>query len=361
MSDKIRVGIIGTGWGVNVHGACLNNCDQAEVVAICGQSEEKTKKIADELGGIGWYTNYLSMLDRPELDAIVVATPDYTHHQIVMDAVDRKLHVLCEKPLAENAAKALEMWDRAAAEGVKHMAFFSWHWFPHLHYIKQLLGEGYVGRPFQVHVTWFQPFKLRPEQYAWRFDAERTVGTIGDLGAHVFYVVRFLIGPIVTVQASLRDFTTKPDRDGRPTQSSNDSALVLLGFANGAHGSVAVTQASLDAGLLAQIELVGEDGTLRLDLSWQEGMVLRGQRVGESEPTVLELPREMAGPYGGATDLWEMIITSLTNGTDGAGSFVTAIVNDEQAVPDFEEGYLAQKVIDAAIVSDQEGRRVELE
>ena len=90
------------------------------------------------------------MIEKGDLHAIEIITPDDLHYPMTMDALDAGLHVLCEKPLALNAAQAKEMYEKAEAAGVVHMTFFTYRWLPHYRYLKELVDEGYVGRCFPL-------------------------------------------------------------------------------------------------------------------------------------------------------------------------------------------------------------------
>ena len=360
MKGKVRVGIIGTGWGL-VHGECLKNCDSAEIVGVCGTREEKTREAAHKLGNVDVYTDYKKLLDRDDLDAIIIASPDDLHYSMAIDAVNSGKHVLCEKPLARNADDARDIWQRAKSAAVINMTMFSLYWQPQCQYLKQLINDGYVGTPKSISTRWIQSVKLTWDQYMWRYDQTRSEGTIADLGAHCFFINRWLMGPITTVQASLRTYTDKPHLNGKPVQSSNDAAFVLLGFENGAHGSVAVSQATVGLDPLDmtfEIEVTGDKGTLRAHES--ESTTLSGKHVGDDTVETIDIPSELTSAYGDAVDAIQRFLNPIMNGYGGAGSFVRSIVDNTPGDPSFEDGFLAQEIIDAAIHSNNTGATVKL-
>src|SRR5215831_17136482 len=125
----VRVGIVGTSaWADAMYLPALKNHPQAEIAAICGRNPEKTQLFAARWDVPHFYTDYRAMIDAEELDAIVIATTNDTHHPITMAALDAGLHVLCEKPLALNAAQAREMAQKAKAVGVKTMVPFTYRY-----------------------------------------------------------------------------------------------------------------------------------------------------------------------------------------------------------------------------------------
>ena len=93
------------------------------------------------------HTDWRDLLDGGTVDAVIVASPNDTHHPIVLAAAERGIHVLCEKPVALDATQALEMVDAAATAGLTTMVPFTYRWMPTNQWIKALIDDGYVGRP----------------------------------------------------------------------------------------------------------------------------------------------------------------------------------------------------------------------
>lgn len=167
------------------------------------------------------------------------------------------------------------------------------------------------------------------------------------------------MGPVNTVQSSLRVYSEKSTPGGKAVPSSNDAAFVLFGFENSAHGMVSVTQASIPMFGKYVTDVTGDRGTLLLRVS--DNISISGRRLGEKEAETLELPGEMATPYGDAEGGTAMLINAITNGRDGAGSFIKAVIEDTPVQPNFEESYRVQKIIDAAIESGSNGQRIRVE
>src|SRR6185503_17658749 len=143
MSKKVRVGIVGTSWWIDMmYLPALHNYPGAEVTAVCGRNRERTAEVAMKFGGARVFTDYREMIAAGGLDAVVIAVPDDLHCEITIAALNAGLHVLCEKPLANSLAHANEMLRHAELAGVKHMVLFTWRWQPHWRYIKHLVDTG---------------------------------------------------------------------------------------------------------------------------------------------------------------------------------------------------------------------------
>ena len=116
MSDKVRVGVVGTSWFADLmHLPNLKSHVHAEIAAICGRNRDRAEEMARKYEIPLVYTDYREMIDKGDLHAVVIVTPDDVHYPITMDALDAELHVLCEKPLALDAAHAKRMYERAEA------------------------------------------------------------------------------------------------------------------------------------------------------------------------------------------------------------------------------------------------------
>ena len=127
MSEKVRVGVIGTsapqGTG---HLLTLGSHPQVVVAAICGRNRSRAEEVARKHEIPAIFTDYREMIEKGNLDALVIVTPDDLHYPMTMAGLDARLHVLCEKPMASNASQAREMVEKGGegreAYGLLHVA-----------------------------------------------------------------------------------------------------------------------------------------------------------------------------------------------------------------------------------------------
>ena len=196
MSEQIRVGVIGTGLAAQyLHLPSFKSHPGAHLSAICGRDRNRAAEMAAKFEIAAVYTDYREMIAKAGLDAVVVATPDDLHYPMTMAALEAGLHVLCEKPLANDAAQARAMYQKAEATRVQHMVFLSYPWQPHYRYVHQLLADGYVGRPRHCQMRYVGGYGRNPA-YSWHFDAQRANGALGNLGSHLIHFARQYVGEI---------------------------------------------------------------------------------------------------------------------------------------------------------------------
>lgn len=114
MKTEIKIGMIGTSLIARMgHLPSLKSHPNAKVIAICGRNKERAQEVAKEFDISKVYSDYREMIDRAEIDAVAIATPEDLHHSMTIAALNANLHVLCEKPLAATLEQATEMYETA--------------------------------------------------------------------------------------------------------------------------------------------------------------------------------------------------------------------------------------------------------
>jgi predicted dehydrogenase len=361
MADKVRVGLIGTSWWTDMmYVPSLASHQRAETVAVCGRNPEPAKAVAAKLGGAKVFADYDEMIAAGGLDAVVIATPDDTHRAMVEAAARAGLHVLCEKPLANTLDDALAMERAVATAGVINMVLFTWRWQPHWRYLKRLIDDGYIGRPFRARFAFIEGIAMGPA-YQWRFDGRRGSGVAGDLGSHMIDMAHWFLGDVATISADLKTFSDQSRKAEPPPLPVNDACLIALGMKDGAQvliDSSAVTYLA-DRDVVIDVELAGDKGTIEARHVFggrEAGVTIRGARTGEPSFAPLAVPEEyLAG--GVARDA---LLDPYAKQSAGARAFIDAILSGQPATPDFADGVKVQRVLDAAFRSDAEGRVVRL-
>lgn len=334
------------------------------MAAICGRNRDRAHAIAARHEIPHVYADYRELIDKGNLHALIVATPDDLHYPIVMSALDAGLHVLCEKPLANTSGQAWSMYEKAEAVGVKHMVLFTWRWTAHFQFLHKLIADGYIGHCFHVQFSFLASYG-RAAQYGWRFDRRRANGILGDLGSHMIDFARWYVGDVRKVSANLASFIERPGADSGTPDPANDSAILALEFANGAHGTIHVSAVAhtADRWVEQHLSFHGEAGTLHADVLFggtEASAVIRGARRGEDhfqtlaahEEPVVNVESSRVGLGQGTTALLRPSVVPAL--------FIDAIVEDRPILPNFHDGFKVQQVIDAALESHRTGCRIAL-
>jgi len=357
--SKIGVGLIGCGGIVLAnHLPGLAFCPEAQVVALCDSNPAVLEKASRETGITATYSDYQQLLQHPGLDAVIIATPNYLHAPISLAAIAAGKHVLCEKPIAMNYAESLTMYQAAEAAGVRHMTAFTYRFVPAMRYMTHLAKTGAVGQPWHFRANRFQDWGTRP--LGWR-QVERLAGSgeLGDMLSHRLDYSQILVGPISRLVASTRRYLD--ERDGQ-ISDLEDWVSIIAEFENGVTGNFESTKLATGRGEGGSsqdyCELNGSDGTLVYFLG--RPLELQVGRKGGSGLETVPVPAEFLKVPGSPRDP-QSGDPLVTFRYDQDFEFIEAILNQRPCQPSFRDGARVQAIIDAALLSAQQRRWVEVQ
>lgn len=249
-AETLRVGLIGAGGIGRTHIASYGRVREAQIVAVSDISEEIARSAAQQIGALA-FTDIQKMLDEVELDAVDVCTPPSAHLSAALLAMDRGLHVLCEKPLAHHPSAARQMVQFAQEKGVNLMTAFCHRFHPPIVALKRLIDAGELGEVVMFRNRFAGPFKGVEER--WFSDKEIAGGgVLMDTSVHSIDLFRFLVGEVDRVEAVVR--RTNPSITG-----VEDTAIALLSTADNRMGVVEASW-SLAAGFNV-VEVYGTNGS----------------------------------------------------------------------------------------------------
>jgi len=355
--DKVKVGIIGTsGWTNMAHLPSIKSHPQADLVAICGRNQQRAAERAAQYGIRETYADYRRMIAEADLDAVVVVSPDDLHYPMTMAALERGLHVLCEKPLALNAIQAAEMFEAAERAQVVHMVYFTYRWFPHHRYYRSLIAEGEIGRPLYFCARFLQSRDLKVDRgYTWGDDGTRCSGVLGGLGSHLIDACRICVDEIHTVSASLAVHVPATGQ-GQPAELANNSALLTVATRQGTQGTLHASRVAGVRDMERHLTVHGTEGVLELTDTQSSAQIVL-MRPGEP-PREMPLPDDLASELHGEIPYIRQLQQAFAEQPVGDRLFIDVILGTVSEWPTFYDGYKAQQVIDAAFESHKTGQRI---
>jgi predicted dehydrogenase len=181
--DMLRVGIIGVGyWGPNLV-RCFSDLENCKVTAVCDQDHDQLLRIKDRFPSVYPMENFDALLDRALVDAVVIATPTATHHELTMKALEHDLHVFVEKPLAKTSAECRELVQKAEE---RNRTLFVGHVFLHsapVIKLRELIESGELGN---INYISSRRLNLGP--------VRRDVSALYDLAPHDISMMLYLTG-----------------------------------------------------------------------------------------------------------------------------------------------------------------------
>ena len=204
MSVKpLKIGVIGLGMG-REHLLRYRQVPNCISQAICDTSADLVQQIGDEFSIPQRFTDFAEFIEKAEVDAVSLAVPNFLHKEMTLAALDRGLHVMCEKPMAMNTAEAEEMQAAVRASGKKFMIHFNQRFRPEHQYFRDVIKRGELGNVYYASAGW-RRMRGMPRFGGWFGQKKMSGGgPLIDLGVHMLDLTRWLIGnpKVVTVSAS---------------------------------------------------------------------------------------------------------------------------------------------------------------
>ena len=273
----IGAAVIGTGFIGTVHVEQLRRIG-VDVRGVLGSTAERGRTRADALSVARAYASLDEILADPSVDVVHVTSPNHLHVPQASAILAAGKHVVCEKPLAMTADESRGLADQAAASGLVNAVNFNIRFYPLHQHMRERVGAGDLGDVRFVTGHYFQDWLLHDTDWNWRLEPDKggALRAVGDIGSHWLDLMAFVTGqPIVSVMADLATFVTSRQQPTGPVETfstersantvtrpmgTEDVATLLLRFANGARGSVAVSQISAGRKNSLQWEIDGSDG-----------------------------------------------------------------------------------------------------
>jgi predicted dehydrogenase len=360
MAKAYTVGIVGLGFGrAHIPAFQANGC---EVVAVCQRNVETAQPVAKQYGIPQVFERWEEMLDKARPDIVVIAAPPALHLQIAMAALSRGAHVLCEKPLAMDAAQGRAMVEAAARAKRTAMTSFNWRFPAAMRQLHDMVEAGHLGRLFHVNLRWFgSRWADEGAPATWRMDrAHAGHGAMGDMGVHTIDLVRWHFGEFTRVTA--RAGIAHPSRrapGGRPTDAE-DFCSVIGELAGGGLVTITVSRAARGANEQT-LEAYGSVGALRYRTAREEKRWYVGSLEAASGNGGFERVKVRAGlaRSAGEGDQLEIIGKALI--APLVKRFLKATSKGQSPSPSFEDGLRAQAVLDAVLRAERDGGWVRVE
>jgi predicted dehydrogenase len=374
-SEQLRVGIAGTGFIGSVHARSARLAG-ARVVAVAASSRDSAEAAAAELRADRAAASAEELVRDPELDVVHICTPNHLHQPLATAALAAGKHVVCEKPLAMDAAGA-ELLVAAAAEASRQAAVpFVYRFYPTVREARERVRAGETGVVHLVHGTYLQDWLLRPEDANWRVD-EALGGAsraFADIGSHWCDLAEFVTGQRLT-RVSARTLTALPERvsgsnrhafaggdgSGELRQvSTEDAAIVQFETDAGALGSVVVSQVSAGRKNRLWIEIDGSDEALAFDQEQPEEL-WAGRRTAETivrrdpeslSPAAARYARLPGGHPQGYADCFDAFVAD----------FYEAVQTGQapDGLPQFPDGLRANRITEAVLASAASGEWIDV-
>jgi predicted dehydrogenase len=378
----INVAIIGTKFMGKAHSNAwlaaprfFQTAYKPVLKVACGRDPEGTREFADNWGWQDVETDWEKVVERKDVDIIDICTPTYLHKDIVVAAAKNGKQIFCEKPIALNYAEAREMYEAAEKAGVLHYLNHNYRRTPAIAFAKSMIESGKLGQIFHWRGTYLQDWITDPNfPLTWHLQKKYAgAGPHYDLNSHSVDLARYLIGEVETVSAMMKTFVPErplpgagagtfksgstAEKKGKVTV--DDAAFMVVEFANGALGAFEASRFASGRKNYNYFEIYGSKGSLIFDL----------ERMNELQYLNLEDPVDEQGfrtilvtnathPYVAAWWPPGHIIGYEHEFTHAVVDFLDALDKGTKITPNLYDGLKDMQVLEAAIISSREGRKV---
>jgi predicted dehydrogenase len=319
-----------------------------EFVSISGRTREAVKQARERLGWDEAVVDWREQVADDRVGLFDNAGPNALHAEPTIAAARAGKHVLCEKPLGLTAGEAHEMWQEAERAGVHHLCGFNYRFVPAVRLARELLDAGELGGVVHFRARYLQSWGWDADPGVWRLSRnEAGSGALGDLGAHVVDLARYLVGEITSVSALVRAIV--------PGREVADHFVAIVEFENGAIGTLEASRLARGRLNSNAFEVNGSQGSLGFDaerlneLEVADRNVFRRVLVTDPEHPYMRhwwRPGHVIG--WGDTFVHEL------------GHLLEAIAGEHEVAPHgatFEDGYRCAEVLDAIVRSAESGRQ----
>ncbi|MCI0332265.1 MAG: Gfo/Idh/MocA family oxidoreductase [Planctomycetes bacterium] len=375
MAKPLRIGMVGYGFMGRAHSNAYNRVNnffdleyKPVLQAVAARDAEKAKKFADTWGYASVETDWRKLVERRDIDAIDICTPNNLHHDIAIAAANAGKMILCEKPLSMNTAEGQEMVAAVEKAGVPNTVWYNYRRVPAVSLAKQLVDEGRLGRIFHYRSNFLQDWTISadlPQGGAglWRIDARVAgSGVTGDLLAHCIDTALWLNGPIKNVTAMTETFVKerKHQESGKVEPVAIDDACAFLcRFVNGSLAVFESTRYARGHKALYTLEINGANASIAWDLHDLHRLSYFDHR----DDSLVRGWRSVHVTDGDMPYMSKWWVPGLQIGYEHTfvhqvADFLTNVAKNKPTSPTFREALETQKVCDAVLASAKSGQWV---
>jgi predicted dehydrogenase len=371
----LKAAIAGTGFIGRVHARSLRLAG-AELVGVAASSPESAAAAAAELGAARAFGSAEELVRDPDVDVVHVCTPNNLHLPLAEAALAAGKHVVCEKPLATDAAGARRLADVAADSGLQAAVPFVYRYYPTVREARERVRSGRTGAVHLLHGTYLQDWLLRPDDTNWRVDDELGGASraFADIGSHWCDLAEFVTGHRIT-RLSARTLTVVPERTGEPgahafgtgggdgaarAVTTEDAALVQFETDSGALGSAVISQVSAGRKNRLWLEVDGSEEAVAFDQEhpeelWcgtREELTIRRRDPATLSPPAARYASLPGGHPQGYADCFDAFV----------GDVYAAVRGEPlpDGTPTFADGLRAALITEAVLASARDGQWVDV-
>lgn len=282
-TKTLRIGLIGCGFMGRTHSNGYNRIAnffpdlqyRPVLQAVCARNEARAKAFAEQWGYASYETDWRKLIQRDDIDAVDICTPNDTHAEIAIAAAAAGKMILCEKPLARNLEESRSMVEAIEKAKVPNTVWYNYRRIPAVTLAKQIIDSGKLGKIYHYRANFLQDWTINADlpqggEGLWRMDAAVSgSGVLGDLLSHCIDTAIWLNGGIKDVSAMTETFVKERTHQltgKKEPVTIDDACTFMCHFNNGSLGLFESTRYARGHKALYTFEINGANASIRWDL-----------------------------------------------------------------------------------------------
>lgn len=369
--ERIRVGLVGYGVG-KMYAAALRNVSlyyarmpRIDFVAVATATPKSGLEAVAQYGFERHTLDYRELVTAEDIDMLVIATPNYLHHEMLLSALETNKAIYVDKPLTNNYAQALEVLHFARNKGRDAQLILEFRFCPAVQLAHQIIAEGFLGKITNCRAVYFRSSYVDPEKpLRWKGSfALAGGGVTNDYMPHLVDLLVWLVGMPVRVVSRLNTFVEQRPESKSSREhvkiDTDDHAILLCEFKDGVIGTIEAGRMVVGASNDMVVEIRGTEGSLRWNLMNANYLYYAApggspvQTGWRKIPTIQNYPDAVIPGADVPLGMMRFHIASVAD-------FISRSVNQRPYDPGIEQGVRIQAVIESAQKSAQEYKWVEV-
>lgn len=339
VSAPLNIGVIGLGFGSQVHVPAFRQDPRCRVAAIAGHSVEKAARLANQLSIDSSHCDWRSVVDDRKIEAVSIAVPPSQQPGVAQAALEAGKHVFCEKPLAPSAGEAAGLFEAATAKQIVHAVDFIFPELPLWIRARELISGSKLGEIRHAVLDWrVETYASKTKEQSWKNDSSQGGGVLNNFVSHAVHNIEWFFGKTGGVSAALRGPRNGAETSVQATIDTEAGFPVFLSVSSEAflgHGH--------------RWTVYGEKGTMVLEnrtADYASGFELSVGTRPKGPLQVIERDEAPPGVDGRVAPVARLV-----------SRFIDSILNGLPMSPNFADGFRAQLILDEMRASNQINRR----
>lgn len=390
--NKIKVGLIGTGFSATSHIEALRRLPNIEIVAVAGSTKGKAERMAERYAIPSSFDDAFKLISDPEVEAVHNCTPNDLHFSINEAVLLAGKHLLSEKPLAMNSEESARLVELAEKSSVVSGVCFNYRHYPLVAQAKAMIESGEIGKANLIYGGYLQDWLLYETDYNWRLESERNGASraIADIGSHWCDTAQYILGRrIVEVFADLKtvhpvrlkyeergstfDHSQESSQDSIQTEvpiATEDYGSVLVHFEDGIQGVFTISQVSAGRKNKLHLEVAATQAALAWDQEEPNRLWIGKRNEPNRElwkdPSLLSASAVTLAHYpGGHQEGWPDGLKNLFIDFYEQVQQIKSVQQEKRkstaSFATMEEGHRMMKIVEAVLESNRTKRWVRID